>query len=50
MVLDGESWDVKYETDDSKPVKVSGTNAYPGNWKAFEKLLKDVTGDPVGFE
>lgn len=44
-VMDGESWTVKYEDIDGIKAKSSGDNAYPSNWKAFQKLLSGVVGN-----
>ena len=45
VVMDGESWTVEYENMDGTKIKRSGDNAYPSNWKAFQKLLSDVAGN-----
>ena len=50
LVMDGSTWSVRYETEDDKPVKVSGENAYPVNWKKFIKTLKTVVGDFDDFD
>lgn len=44
-VLDGVSWDLKYETDNGKPIKVGGSNAYPREWKKLIRLIRSVVGD-----
>lgn len=41
VFLDGDNWTVKYEDDEGK-IKITGENAYPANWKEFEKLLEEV--------
>ena len=50
VVMDGSSWTIKYETDSEKPVKRSGENAYPRNWKSFIKLVQSIVGDFETFE
>lgn len=50
IVLDGTSWTVKYETVYDKPIKRSGDNAYPRNWKSFIRLLQSVVGDFETYE
>ncbi len=45
VVLDGESWDVKYEDTDCKACKSSGINAYPANWESFLRVLSEVVGN-----
>ena len=45
LVMDGESWTVKLESEDGKTIKCSGENDYPTDWKSFLKVLKDIVGD-----
>ena len=49
IVLDGESWDVKYEDSDNCISKSSGSDAYPANWKRFLSILSEVAGN-VGID
>lgn len=37
--MDGESWSLKYYTDDGKCKKVKGSNAYPKNYDELIELL-----------
>lgn len=45
VVMDGESWEVQYEDSDGNKSRSSGDNAYPPNWKSFQKLLASVAGN-----
>lgn len=38
-IMDGESWSLKYYTDDGKCKKVKGSNAYPKNYDELIELL-----------
>lgn len=45
LVLDGESWTVKYKCDGEKVIKKTGENAWPREWKDLLNLLKSITGE-----
>jgi len=45
MVLDGESWSLRYETEEGKPIIVSGENAYPKEWKKLIRYIRSIVGD-----
>lgn len=47
-ILDGEQWELTIQFSDRKrPLKIYGDNAYPPNFKEFQKLMKseDVLPD-----
>ena len=44
-VLDGVNWDLKYENDEEKPIKVGGSNAYPPEWKKLIRLIRSAVGN-----
>ena len=40
-ILDGESWELKYYTNDGKVKKVTGSNSYPENYNELIDLIFD---------
>lgn len=41
IIMDGASWGLRiYFSNGCKPVEISGTNAYPENFKSLQELLK----------
>lgn len=42
IYLDGKSWSLKYRYQGEKEVRITGENAYPGNWEKFIGVMKEL--------
>jgi hypothetical protein len=43
-VIDGTHWKVEVNFDDGTVISKGGSNAYPGRWKYFCKMLSKISG------
>ena len=48
-ILDGEQWEIKIFYDDKEPVEKIGINAYPKNFRDFDKLFNELLIADVYF-